>query len=259
VLKQKSVNYELIIADNASSDNTLDLLKTYGTSINVISNNNNLGFGAANNIASKEARGKFLYFLNPDAQLEDKYSLSNIIETFELHPLWGLAGTLIDGKERSESSYPGQKHLKHTKLNQLPGKLAWVMGASMAIERDLFYMINGFDEDFFLYSEETDLCLRIRKQGKEIGMIKNTNISHIGAVSESDTPTYNVWMKKLKGLYLFYQKHYHKDDSFMLSRRDARKARLQLLIYKFIKPKEDKYHKYKAILDFQKQFTKPIR
>jgi GT2 family glycosyltransferase len=119
--------------------------------------------------------------------------------------------------------YPGARHV-HRDFSKLPGKIAWIMGASMIIRRELYEKLGGFDPGFFLYSEETDFCLRLRELGCEIGHITEVAVSHVGGASEDPRDPYEVSARKLRGLLRFRQKHYSPADCAFLARRDLRRA-----------------------------------
>jgi hypothetical protein len=82
------------------------------------------------------------------------------------------------------------------------------LGACQIVSASLLHEIGGFDEDFFLYGEDQDICLRIRKRGLEIGVIDDTFIMHHGGQSERGTLPEEVVRKKIRAEYLFYRKHY---------------------------------------------------
>jgi GT2 family glycosyltransferase len=172
-----------------------------------------------------------------------------------------LFSTGIDGLTEPpwSATYPGERYLK-TGLPQLPGKIAWVLGASMFVRRECFAAVKGFDEEFFLYSEETDLCLRLRKAGFRIGYVPEVLVTHVGGASERGRPAYDVWKRKIDGLYLFYEKHYSNSDKMRLINRDLRRARLQLFLASLNFPFQGnlaRKAKYRAILDSGLEWIDP--
>ncbi len=228
VLAQENVSSEILVVDNASSDDSLAVLEAYTPAIRLIASNANLGFGRANNLAARSARGRYLYFLNPDATLMDTHALATLLREMDHSPRIGLAGTpLLNQKHFDEGKpkyrYPDAQHLRHP-LPDLPGEIAWVIGASMIVRRDVFEAVGGFDEDFFLYGEEADLCWRIREAGFLIGHIPQVNVFHLGGGSERRTDHYALTLKKHNGLHLFYRKHYHPEDIRRLLKKNTRRA-----------------------------------
>lgn len=214
VLKQREVTFEIIVVDNASHDSSVTLLKEKERlgQIKLQLNENNVGFGRANNQAAQIAQGEYLFLLNPDAVCQGNVVLRDMLRFIEMHPSMGLAGTQVirtrkGGYSIPQTTYPGQRHTTLT-FNELPGKIAWVIGASMFVRADVFSKVKGFDEAYFLYGEEADLCLRIRKSGYEIGYNPVVAVAHIGGASESVSSVKEVWKRKQNGLQLFIKKHY---------------------------------------------------
>jgi GT2 family glycosyltransferase len=226
VLAQTGVSLEVIVVDNASADATLARLE--GLPCRILSSGENLGFGRGNNLGFASSSGRYIYLLNPDAQLVGGAALAELCRRMDDHPRWGMAGTRIlaaDGHAESEpaTDYPGSRHVRRD-FSKLPGAIAWIMGASMLIRRELYERLGGFDPAFFLYSEETDFCLRVRELGFEIGYVPEVAVSHIGGASEDSRDPYPMSARKLRGLLLFRQKHYSAEDCERLARRDLRRA-----------------------------------
>lgn len=233
VLCQQDIDFDVWVVDNASFDDSVARLQhTFGARIQLIASPDNLGFGRANNLASAKAAGEYLYLLNPDAQLTDPHDLKRLVEFLQARPRCGLAGTTVIQSDNQRliataSQYPGQRHLKTTQgLQDLPGTIAWLQGSSMLLSRARFHQISGFDPDYFLYAEETDLCLRLRKAGHEIDVCTDVKVHHIGGASQRQAKIYDMRLRKQRGLYLFYTKHYSPDDA----RRLAKRARLHSLL-----------------------------
>jgi len=227
VLQQARVSFEAIVVDNASQDGTLAELEKF-PAVRIIASPENLGFGRGNNLGFAASQGRYIYFLNPDARLVGTEALLGLCRSMDASPRWGMAGTVVregGGGHESEpaTEYPGQRHVSQD-FSRLPGNIAWIIGASMVIRRELCQKLVGFDPDFFLYSEETDLCLRMRKLGFEVGYISNVAVEHIGGASEDPRDPYESSARKLRGLLLFRQKHYSLADCVLLARRDLRRA-----------------------------------
>ncbi len=202
---------EVIVADNGSSDQSVEMVESQFPWVKVIPFKENHGFAKANNIARKLAKGKYLFFLNPDT-IVDPLAIERSIAYMELNHAVGLAGVCLKNLDNSvqhsvEYKYPGYRYVKKA-LATLPGKIAWVMGAGIIVRREVFDILNGFDEDFFLYGDDMDLCLRTRKIGYEIGFIKDAIVYHAQGESERFTDSKELVEKKLSAGLLFYRKHY---------------------------------------------------
>jgi GT2 family glycosyltransferase len=265
VSTQRGVTFEIIIIDNNSSDRTAEKLRKNGW--RVIENNENIGFGRACNQAFEQTIGEYIYFINPDARLMGENSLAQLCERMNREPEWGLAGTTVlqgDGEYESKPSltYPGQVRASYD-FSKLPGSISWVIGASLIIRRDLFARLGGFDPRFFLYSEETDLCLRARKQGFAIGYVDEVIVIHIGGKSENGKNPQEIAARKLQGLLLFREKHYSDLQCIQLARKDYRRAFMRMLwnrVALFFNPQDpvsqNKYKNYRGIWEISRKYLR---
>jgi N-acetylglucosaminyl-diphospho-decaprenol L-rhamnosyltransferase len=202
---------EIIVVDNASNDLSVEMVNARFPEAILIANVENRGFAKANNQAIAVSKGRYLYFLNPDAEVR-KGALEAMISHMERHPDIGLAGTRLvnpdgSGQPSVESRYPGQKHAGK-EIAGLKGDIAWVLGASMIARRLAIEHVGGFNEDYFLYGEEQDLCLRLRRAGWAIGYIPDAVVLHWGGKSERDHLPADVWEKKFRAELTFYRGHY---------------------------------------------------
>lgn len=224
---------EVIVVDNASTDDGATLIGKNNPSVRLMVNTKNRGFAAANNQALAVCRGDFILFLNPDTEVQPE-ALRRVMAYMEKNPHIGLAGPKIvnpDGSLQESISYryPGQKHAGE-ELQGLKGDIACVLGAAMIARQESIKKVGGFDEDFFLYGEDQDLCLRIRKTGYEIGFIASASILHLGGQSERATPTIELWRKKTRAEYLFYRKHYLPRTIGRIARQELLKARFRTAV-----------------------------
>ncbi len=227
ITRQVGASHEILVVDNASKDDTRDKVRNWPCRL--IASAENLGFGRGCNLGFSQSQGRYAFFLNPDAYLDGPNTLAQMIKRMDANPSIGLAGTSVlapDGQPESPPAldYPGQRHLRHP-LPPLPGQIAWVIGASMIVRRSLFAELRGFDPSFFLYCEETELCLRIRKAGFQIGFFPEIIVKHIGGASETPGDPYQTAFRKMQGLLRFREKHYVPADRKRLAKRDFYRAR----------------------------------
>jgi len=204
-----------IVVDNASGDGSAERIRAaiaergWGERVCFLPSERNLGFGAGNNLAFREALAwndppDFFYLLNPDAR-PDPGAIGTLREFMLSHPRVGLAGTRVrheDGSLRiSAFRFPGvvseieaglklgvaSRWLERWRVWQpapaVTSQVDWVSGASVMIRRELLESIGMFDETFFLYFEETDLCLRALRGGWPTYYVVECEAEHIGQVS----------------------------------------------------------------------------
>ncbi len=175
----KDIEYEIIVSDNGSTDNSVEMLKEQFPSVIILENGKNLGFGAANNVGLKHAKGKYVFYLNSDTVLLNN-AVKFFYEYFERNntnnTIGALGCNLIDKNGNITASYdnnfvfrkdvlrfirdyiylwyPGIKKDNKNSFKKYIGPVDFIIGA------DLFMLNNEhakFDEYFFLYHEETDL------------------------------------------------------------------------------------------------------
>jgi GT2 family glycosyltransferase len=262
VEEQQNVDREILLIDNASSDQTVSIVRTSPAKPILIENRENVGFGRACNQGFAASKGRYIYLLNPDAQLIGPNALATLCQTLSEHKTWGMAGSRVvsvTGEwKRPATTYPDESHVRKD-FSGLPGKIAWVVGASMIVRREVYSELGGFDPEFFLYSEETDFCLRLRKRGHEIGLVEDAAVRHMGGASERGRDPYEVWTRRSNGLHLFWQKHYAPADVEKLLRRNRFRARYRMLVNgwlaRFQSPKSSawqKHRRYRAIWETSK-------
>lgn len=262
LFQQIQINFEIILVENASPDDSRERLGHYSDRIKLIENSNNIGFGRACNQAFKYAKGDYIYLLNPDAMLIDPLDLKRLVDYARENPDLGMIGTRIVNADGSPGpyfipkSYPGQNHLKHPtdfKFDKLPGDITYLTCASAIIPHQLYQSINGFDDDYFVYGEDLDISLRIRKAGFAIGYYDQITVRHIGNASEEDASCYDRYVRRTNSLFTFYKKHYHPKDAKNLIKRDRLKARLRLFtlklesLFKSDEKLQNKKERYAAI------------
>jgi len=225
LLDQKYDSLEIIVVDNASGDGSVDLLRSaFGNVITLIESPDNLGFGQANNLAASHAKGDYLLLVNPDARLLDNAFISTLVSFLEQQPAIGIAGPEIHEPSKQKyvlpkKKYPSEGRLKNRDaLKRLPGSYAWILGACMCLKRSLYEQIGGFDPDFFLYGEDTDICLRVRKAGYQVGYCEAAKLTHVGGASEVAAIPLDKFLRNKRGFFLFCRKHYAAADVKRIAR-----------------------------------------
>lgn len=231
-------NYELIIVDNNSKEKSIeDVFKIYPKVI-LIKLNENVGFSRANNIAAKQAKGDVLLFLNNDTLFIensiDKMEgyLSNNEEIGVLGPKLlnaDFSFQLSAGKLPNVAQEIIDKliYFFYRKLNIMKiliekflfrkiKEVEWVTGACMMVRRELFSLVNGFDESIFLYFEDKDLCARIRNKNKKIVYYPETSVIHLLGGSSSKMDKSEVRKIYRESQKYYYKKHLSKLQNIIL-------------------------------------------
>lgn len=197
----KKVEHEIIVVDNASRDNTGEIVQERFPQVVFIQNLMNLGFSKANNLALRRAKGDFVLFINPDT-VWNKGDIQKAIQFLREHPRIGVLGArlvLSDGSwQKSYGNFPtlGRELKEALFLPRLFPRsewsrglfihedrmerraVDWVSGTFFLCKRDVMINIGGFDERFFMYYEDIDLSKRIRGTGKEIYYYPEIEIIH---------------------------------------------------------------------------------
>lgn len=209
-------NLEIIIADNASDDDTLEIAQKSNLIVKVREFPSNIGFAAGINAGAKFANGEYLLFLNPDTSYKSG-DLSKMIDMFSDSKIGVIGGKMMNG-EVSENSAGKELNLYSTLLiifglddklsvRYSPEKnqeVGFVSGGFMMIKTELFKKLNGFDEDFFMYVEDADLSKRVKDLGLKTFFTPSVVIDHKPHGSSSrEFAVTNI----CKGLILYHEKH----------------------------------------------------
>jgi N-acetylglucosaminyl-diphospho-decaprenol L-rhamnosyltransferase len=219
---------EVVVVDNASTDDTVALVRTGFPRVRVIQTGGNVGFSRANNLGAAHARGAFLLLLNPDTVVPDG-AVQTLLETLGAHPEAAVAGPrLVDGDGRPELSFGPpispwgelwQKVLLSLynrrvpfveryieRLTRTPGPRAWLTGACLLIRRTDWDAVGGFDERFFLYTEDVDLCVVLRGRGRVAWFAPDAEVRHLRGRSAARNPLAERLRRTSHVAY--YEKHW---------------------------------------------------
>ncbi len=227
----------IIIVDNNSDDNSANNLQYLSPKIKIIFEKKNNGFARGCNIGSKFSKNKYLLFLNPDCQILEN-TLENVVKfiTKNENQNIGICGTkMVDNLGRtvaSVSRFPTLKNLlfkisgfdflfkKQGMLmrdfdHEKSGYVDQIIGAFFLIKRELFLKLDGFDEDFFLYMDEVDLSLRVKKLGYKSYYYADGKCFHEGGVSSKKNMVQRN-INVLKSRIIYARKHFSKTDILVL-------------------------------------------
>jgi len=213
-------DWEVIVADNASDDGSPDVVARSFPEFRLIRTGGNLGFARANNLAWTQARSSFVLFLNPDTAVYPG-SLDLLVEEMKRDPKAGACGPLLVRKgDKPQVSFGGRVNffrelLQKSLLNpwtkgRLRGKcrpreVTWVSGACLLARREALEEAAGFDEKFFLYFEDIDLCLRMGARGWKILFLPQARVFHEGGAATRQFAPSRLEYRKSQ--LRFYKKH----------------------------------------------------
>lgn len=243
---KNDIDFDVFIIDNASSDDSFKNVKFKYPQYNFIENSKNLGFGKAQNIVLKKSKTPYLLTLNPDTQILPD-TLSFMINFMEENNDVGASGCkveMLDGSldKASHRGFPTLKasfyyfllkndkyyHLTYKNMNEIH-EVDSVSGAFMLLRKSVLDKIGYFDEDYFLYAEDIDLCLRIKKDGFKVMYVPKVKVTHAKGISSgikinsikesmSTNKTKNLALDSFyKTMKIFYKKHYEKDHFFLVN------------------------------------------
>ena len=166
-----------IVIENSKNIKLKEELENKYDNIEVIINEN-IGMGASNNIGIKRSKTKYAYIINPDVEFNNN-TLENLFKAAE-----SISDFAIISPINSDSNYPNYKKSNDSKtIDENIISVDYVDGFSMLINKEKIQEENFFDENFFLYLENTELCLRVKKNDQNIYIIKNSIINHLGESS----------------------------------------------------------------------------
>jgi GT2 family glycosyltransferase len=190
----KSLATEVIVVDNNSGDETIYELEKRFSKFRFIHNTVNGGFSNGCNLGAKNAEGKYLLFLNPDTVASEP-ELEKLVQIAEGNENFGIVSCRQVNEKGKESVASGPfPHLFNlTGLQRSIIKILtphsslltpditfpdWISGSVILIRKNFFEKIIGFDEDFWMYFEDVDLCRRVTNEGKKIAFCRNITIEH---------------------------------------------------------------------------------
>jgi len=267
---EKKCNYEIIVVDNASTEVDANFLpKEFPQSIfpqiSFYFLEENRGFGAGNNFGVSKAKGEIIFLLNPDALFIEEI-LSSVEDLLINHEKIGVLGTKIVNKqntpEKSCGVFPSlalefleifllkrkfeekvlKRKMKAGEKTYL--EVDWVTGSSMFIPKRIYNEVCGFDENFFLYNEEVDLCYRIKQLGYEITFYPSVQIKHFGSVgSKKNYYLFTKYSYESKLIYL--NKHFFIPKIFFFRACVAFQIIVQIIIWSLLMFKDGKKSKEK--------------
>jgi len=203
------LNYEIIVVDNDSQDGEIEPFSEKYPQVNFIKNTGNNGFAHGCNLGANNAYGKYLLFLNPDTVLTNSTAIDELFNFAQHNPDVGITSCRRinpKGKPEREIAFANPwliiswiraiyKLVNKAKIqkkfpeNEMIWYPDWIAGSVVLIEKKLFNKIGRWDQDsFWMYYEDVDLCRKIKRQDKEIALLRNVELKHAHGGSSRRNP-----------------------------------------------------------------------
>jgi N-acetylglucosaminyl-diphospho-decaprenol L-rhamnosyltransferase len=217
----EAVPHEIIVVDNASSDGSADWVAETAPNVRLIANRENKGYPIANNQGIAVARGEYVLLLNPDT-IVGPGVLMKLVEEMNTKPQVGVSAPALrlpsgriqvsfGGKvnvinEAAKKLFRNRLQSRRIERDKRARSVGWLGGACLLCRNEVLKAVQGFDERFFLYFEDIDLCFRIRALGKDLLYVPALEIRHEGGASTSASSLQSRFHYRRSQLH-FYRKH----------------------------------------------------
>ena len=235
-----SVPYEVIVVDNNSRDGSPDMVSEEFPFVRLIRNSENKGFGAANNIGMRAARGSFFFLLNSDAELKQG-AVENLVKAMKARARCGMVGPMVT-YQSGEIQYTFGPDItlpiiaqrlfsflvprvlfsklrarRGRKLNERSGavQVDCLCAPALLVSKRLVEDVGGFDEKLFLYVEDAEWCRRARKRGWRLWYAPEVSVLHHEGASSGGSRN-QLSVHAMKGMLYYYGKHNGAAELFLL-------------------------------------------
>lgn len=282
LFKYSDKEIQVIVVDNDSSDSTCQIIKNY-ENVQLIQTGENLGFSKANNVALEHALGDYIFYLNPDTIFLDSI-INDLVNYLESHENCGIVAPRLLNKDLSlQISYANFNHPFYLFLEEIgigrvaPKKIKsvhfqrslrlgekdtcdvdWAIGAALMLRKEECQRIGGFSEEYFMYGEDTDLCMKVKKiLGKSVVYKGDSSLVHLGGVSESKSFNRNKYTVSMQSAFIFANK-FDKQNALRLKKSMKNAYMIKSLEFKilYLINHDDKIY-YKS--DFYKQLSDIVK
>lgn len=210
----KGIGFEVVVFDNASIDESVKMVKQHFKQAKLIVSKKNLGFAKGVNTAVMSAKGDYLLFLNSDTTMKDESAAEMVTFLDSNSDVAAVGGTLENIDGTTSESYGTFFNLfsvfrmlflkRKQAVLRKASEVDWVSGGFMLIRRSEFERVGGFDEHFFMYLEDMELCFRLKQYGRKVFFLPTAKVLHAGQGSSNRS---FAILHIYRGLLYFYQKH----------------------------------------------------
>jgi len=217
---------QVIVVDNASHDGSADMVRAEFPQVELVANQDNIGFARANNQAMPLVRGRQVLLLNPDTTIYPN-AVRTLVDFMDRNPKAGAVGSRLLNPDGSLQVYCYRAPTLFRELWRLlhldrlrplgiydmrgwdttrPREVDVVQGASMMLRKSVLDTMPLFDEDYFIYSEEVDLCRRLRGRGLGVFWVPDSRVVHYGGESTRQVAA-AMFLRLYQGKILYFRKH----------------------------------------------------
>ena len=217
---------EVVVVDNASSDGSAEMVRAEFPSAILIRNKDNAGFARASNQAIRSTHGEYVVLLNPDAEI-GRRSMDILVDFMALEPAAGAAGPRLLNSDGSlqVSCYPAPTLLREfwrlfhldslrpigsyrmSEWNLQAARAVDVLkGACVMLRREVLEQCGLLDEDYFIYSEDQDLCRKVRGNGWKVYWVPQATVVHHGGMSTGQVEA-EMFLRLYQGNIAYFRKH----------------------------------------------------
>jgi N-acetylglucosaminyl-diphospho-decaprenol L-rhamnosyltransferase len=222
-------DHEIVVVDNASADGTAAYLRDRWPGVRLIEAGRNLGFAAGNNVGIRQTFGELVLLLNPDT-IVPRGAIDRLVAALDARPSAAIVGPrIVDRQGRAELSFGrmisplvelrqkvlvagndrGWPFIGHVveRMTARPRRVDWVSGACLLIRRADLEAVGLFDERFFMYTEDVDLCAAVRARGRDVLFEPSAQIIHLRgrSVARAFSATQSAYRRSQ---IAFYGKHH---------------------------------------------------
>ncbi|WP_422090667.1 glycosyltransferase family 2 protein [Tenacibaculum ovolyticum] len=213
IINFSSQEAEIYVADNASSDDSINFIKQNYASVKIIQNNTNGGYAKGYNDALQHVNADIYCLLNSDIEVTKNW-LTPILENFKEDGNTAIIQPkILDFKDKTKFEYAGAgggyidlygypycrgrlfNHLEtdNKQFNDITD-IFWASGACLFIRSEVYHQLNGFDEDYFAHQEEIDLCWRAQNEGFNIKYVGSSTVYHVGGATLNETNPHKTFL-----------------------------------------------------------------
>jgi GT2 family glycosyltransferase len=220
-----AVGLEVIVVDNASVDGSSEMVRERFPEVRLIESRQNLGFARANNVAFRQCTGQYVLLLNPDTEVRPG-ALAALLRFMDGRPEAGAAGARLLNPDSSlqpscdraptlsrefwrllhlDNLWPYAVYRMHEWPWDANREVDVACGACLILRREALREVGLLDEDYFIYSEEVDLCRRLRERGWRIFWVPSASVVHYGGQSTRQAAS-AMFLRLYQGKVLYFRK-----------------------------------------------------